>query len=59
MTKEEIGTRTRDKGSRSSTVSSMGRKKGMSPKIAQTQRKPKKELRPERHSFRRSSQQGT
>jgi hypothetical protein len=34
MTKEETGTRTRDKGSRTSTISSMGRIKGMSPKIA-------------------------
>jgi hypothetical protein len=59
MTKEETGTRTRDKGSRSNTVSSMGKKKGMSPKIAQTLRKPKKESRAERHSFRCSPQQGT
>jgi hypothetical protein len=59
MTKEETGAKTQDIGSGSSTVSSMGKKKGMSPKIAQTQRKPKKESRPERHSFRRSSQQGT
>jgi hypothetical protein len=54
MTKEEIGTRTRNKGSGSSTVSSMGKKKGMSPKI----RKPKKESKVERHTLCRSPQQG-
>jgi hypothetical protein len=59
MTKEETGTKSQDKGSGSSTVSSMGKKKGMSPKIAQMQRKHKKESRPERNSFRRTSQQGT
>jgi hypothetical protein len=36
MTKEETGAKTQDIGSGSSTVSSMGKKKGMSPKIAQT-----------------------
>jgi hypothetical protein len=46
MTKEETGTKSQDKGSGSSTVSSMGKKKGMSPKIAQMQRKHKKESRP-------------
>jgi hypothetical protein len=59
MTKEETGTRTRDKGSGSITVYSMVKKKGMSPEIAQTPRKPKKESRAERHSFHRSPQQGT
>jgi hypothetical protein len=58
ITKEETGTRTQDKGSGSSTVSSMGKKKGMSPKIAQMPRKPKKESRSKQHSFRRSPQQG-
>jgi hypothetical protein len=33
MPKEETRTRTRDKGSRSSTVSSMGKKKDMSPVV--------------------------
>jgi hypothetical protein len=59
LTKEETRTRTRDKGSRSSTVSSMGKKKGMSPKIAQTPRKHKKESRAEWYNFYRIPQQGT
>jgi hypothetical protein len=58
MTKEETRTKTQDKGSGGSTVSSMRKKKGMSPKIAQMQRKPKKESRPEWNSFRHNSQQG-
>jgi hypothetical protein len=45
MTKVEPGTRTQDKGSGSSTIFSMGKRRGMSPGTAQTPKKHKKESR--------------
>jgi hypothetical protein len=51
MTKVEPGTRTQDKGSRSSTVFSMGKRRGTSPKTTQMPKKPKKESRIKQHSL--------
>jgi hypothetical protein len=51
MTKVEPRTRTQDKGSESSTVFSMGKRRVMSLGTAQTPKKPKKESRIEQRSL--------
>jgi hypothetical protein len=51
MTKVEPRTRTQDKGSGSSTIFSMGKRRGTSPGTAQMPKKPKKESRIEQRSL--------